>query len=146
MKTGTRLSATSTAPLIDRTIRSQNCHLPAACILKAKNAVDVAIMLRIVRDLGAQFSIRSGGMNPNPGFSSIGGNGVLIDLENLNTMRLSEDRKTVAVGPGARWGEVYKYLDPHGISAVGSRSPVPAVGGFIAGCGKWTKLQDNTID
>ena len=124
------------ALLIRSTARSQNCHLSAACILKAKSPVDVSIMLRILKDQGTQFSIRSGGMNPNPGFSSIGADGVLIDLGHLNTMCLSDDGLTVAVGPGARWGEVYKYLDPHGISAVGARSPIPAVGGFIAGGGK----------
>ena len=93
-------------------------------------------MLRVVRDLDTKFSVRSGGQNPNPGFGSIGTDGVLIDLANMSTSRISADRSTVAVEPGARWGNIYKYLDPFGLSAVGSRSPVPGVGGFLAGGGE----------
>ena len=116
--------------------RSSNCHLPAACILKAERSADVAVVLRIVTTVGTKFAVRSGGQDPNPGFGSIDGSGILIDLARLNSTSISRDKKSVEVGPGARWGQVYKYLDPYGLSAVGARSPVPAVGGFLTGGGK----------
>ena len=90
--------------------------------------------------LEIQFAVRSGGQDPNPGFGSIDGSGILIDLARLNMTSISADKKTIHVGPGARWGEVYKYLDPYGLSAVGARSPVPAVGGFLTGGGESKRL------
>jgi len=116
-------------------LRSQNCWLPAACITEVHNVVDVAIILRIVTFFGSKFAVRSGGLNPNPGFGSIDGSGVLIDVGNMNALQISADHKSVIVGPGARWGEVYNYLDPYGVSAIGGRSPVPAVSGFLTGGG-----------
>lgn len=116
--------------------RSKNCHLPAACIIEPRTSADVAITLKIIQLFEPQFSVRSGGQNPNPGFGSIDQRGVLIDLRQFNGTKISGDRETVTVGAGARWGDVYKYLDPYNVSAVGSRSPVPAVGGFLAGGGE----------
>ena len=89
--------------------------------------------------VGTKFSVRSGGQDPNPGFGSIDGSGILIDLARLNSTSISADKKSVEVGPGARWGQVYKYLDPYGLSAVGARSPVPGVGGFLTGAGKFSR-------
>ncbi|KAL9119094.1 MAG: hypothetical protein Q9187_004351 [Circinaria calcarea] len=83
----------------------------------------------------SKFAVRSGGQNPNPGSGSIDGSGVLIDMAHINALQISADTKSVNVGSGARWGEVYKYLDPYGLSAVGARSPIPAVGGFLMGGG-----------
>ena len=38
--------------------------------------------------------------------------GITIDLKYLNGVELSEDRETASIGPGNRWGEVYKKLEP----------------------------------
>lgn len=67
--------------------------------------------------------MRSGGHNGNPGFASIDHNGVLIDLVNLNRIELSKDKKTVKLGPGNRWGDVYNFLDKNGVTVVGGRAP-----------------------
>jgi len=39
----------------------------------------------------------------------------------INQKILSADKKTVAVGPGDRWKEVYDYLTSYNLAAVGGR-------------------------
>lgn len=77
--------------------------------------------------------MRSGGHNPNSGFASIDRSGLLIDLVKLDFLSISEDRKSVRVGPGNRWIDVYDYLDTYGLSAIGTKEPGPGVGGSILG-------------
>lgn len=78
------------------------------------------------------FAVRSGGHSPNPGFSSIQ-DGILIDLFQLNEITVSDDRETVSVGPGQRWGDVYNTLDAYDVSVIGGRIPNVGVGGLILG-------------
>lgn len=55
-------------------------------------------------------------------------------MSNLTTLELAEDERSVWVGPGHDWGEVYKYLDEHHLAAVGGRlSPVGVPGLLLAG-------------
>lgn len=59
--------------------------------------------------------------------------GVTFDLQKLNQVDVSADRKTAAIGPGNRWGNVYPKLDAMKLAMVGGRvSPVGA-GGLITG-------------
>lgn len=44
-----------------------------------------------------------------------------MDLVNLNQLKLSSDKKTLAVGPGNRWLDVYSFLTPHNLAVVGGR-------------------------
>jgi len=81
----------------------------------------------------SKFAVRSGGHNPNVGFASIDGSGVLINLGNLKNLNIAADLKSVSVGSGARWGDVYAYLDPYGISAAGGHNPPVGVGGLLLG-------------
>lgn len=99
----------------------------------AQNKNDVSLALLTVNFLKLTFATRSGGHSPNPGFSSIGQPGILIDLQNLNQLTLSSDKKSVTIGPGKRWGEVYDALDPYGVSVIGGRIPQVGVGGLILG-------------
>lgn len=77
--------------------------------------------------------MRGGGHNTNPGWASIDGSGVLIDLQKMKTLSLSDDKKVVHVGPGNRWGDVAPFLDKYELSAVGGRHLQVGVGGVILG-------------
>lgn len=59
--------------------------------------------------------------------------GIAIDLKLLNGLRLSENRETVFVGTGNRWTNVYGFLDPFNLTAVGGRAGFVGVGGFLLG-------------
>lgn len=112
--------------------RSQTCWLPAACFIRLRNTADVAAALKVIRHVGAKFAVRSGGHNPNTGFGSIDGSGVLLDLHALDSLSLSDDGLLHA-GPGSTWGEVYDFLDPHGVSAIGGRHYTVGLPGFLLG-------------
>jgi FAD/FMN-containing dehydrogenase len=46
---------------------------------------------------------------------------ITIDLVNMNERKLSTDTKTVAIGPGNRWKDVYDYLTPYNLAVIGGR-------------------------
>lgn len=80
------------------------------------------------------FAIRSGGHAAEEGAANID-DGVTIDLRGLNTIELSNDKKTVAVGAGNTWDKVYNELDGLGLSVNGGRTAGVGVGGLSLGGG-----------
>jgi len=66
------------------------------------------------------FAVKSGGHAAFPGASSIEG-GITVDLVNMKELKLSSDKKTLAVGPGNRWLDVYSFLTPYNLAVVGGR-------------------------
>lgn len=83
--------------------------------------------------LKTKFAIRSGGHGDVPGFNSVGSSGVLIALQNLKTLAISADKKSVTIGTGNRWRDVYEYVAEQGVTVVGGREPPVGVGGFLLG-------------
>jgi hypothetical protein len=71
---------------------------------------------------------------PISGYANING-GVLIGLTNLNQLQLCADKSHVPVGPGNRWEDVYKYLEPYGPVALGGRVGNAGVPGLLLGVG-----------
>jgi len=107
----------------------QQANTTPYCIYQPQDAQDVAIALEILQKTQCPFGIRSGGHGRLAGESSISA-GVLIDLSCLKKLQLSEDKSVCHVGPGHRWVDVYTYLNPLGLTAVGGRSSSVGVGGF----------------
>lgn len=71
---------------------------------------------------------------PIPGYANTNG-GVLISLAKLNQLQLSSDKSCVSVGPGNRWEDVYNYLEPYGLIALGGRVGNVGVAGLLLGGG-----------
>lgn len=61
--------------------------------------------------------------------------GATIDLGAFQDVTISADQKTVDIGPGANWGQVYAVLDPAGLSAQGGRVGTVGVSGLLLGGG-----------
>lgn len=78
------------------------------------------------------FAIKSGGHNPNQNYSSVDG-GPLINLKGLNEINYDANTGTVRVGPGNRWSDVAKALEPYNVTAVGGRIGHVGVGGYLLG-------------
>src|SRR5437868_5163907 len=114
--------------------RSMRAWLPPQVIFVPTSAQDVAKSIKIINFFSVPFAVRSGGHTPFPGSSSISG-GILISLQNLTTLTLSESKDLVSVGPGNRWINVYEFLEPHNLAVVGGRVPSVGVGGLITGGG-----------
>ena len=91
------------------------------CVVFPTSAEDVSAVIRVLLQYpSVPFAVKSGGHNPNAGFSSVNG-GVLISLQNSDETTLSPDRKTAEVGPGARWADAVAGLEPYGLTVVGGR-------------------------
>ncbi|GAW14087.1 hypothetical protein ANO14919_034790 [Xylariales sp. No.14919] len=113
---------------------SSNSWLPAACFVRPADTHGVAEVLKVVKKTGATFAVRGGGHNFNPGFSSVKGYGIVLDLRDLNTLHLDGER-ILQVGAGNTWGAVFSFLDESGLSAIGSRQNDLGVSGFLLGGG-----------
>lgn len=121
---------------------SRGAHLTPHCFLAPESTFEVSLALQaLVRTNkttteGCKFAIRSGGHTHFAGAAGIQ-DGVTIDLGRLNGVQYHESNNSVLVGPGAVWGDVYRYLDaldpPKMV--VGGRSASVGVGGMVLGGG-----------
>ncbi len=114
-------------------IRSQTCWQKPACVVTPNSPQELSVIVLVLTTLKTKFAIRGAGHKPSPGFNSIGSDGVLIALQNLNCLSISADKKTVTVGSGNRWTNVYDYLRPYKRQAIGGREPMVGVPGFLLG-------------
>ena len=99
---------------------------------KADFAVCFCILVSAWYSL-AYLQIKSGGHSPNPGFSST--KGVLVALHRIGGVIHDSASQTAVIGTGMIWDDVYKALEPHGVSVLGARAPGIGVGGFLLGGG-----------
>ncbi|KAF8714596.1 fad binding protein, partial [Rhizoctonia solani] len=81
-----------------------------------------------------EFAIRGGGHTPNPGWASTD-SGVLISLSGLTAIQVSQDKQSVVIGAGNRWGDVYAKTGEYGVTVTGGRISPVGVSGFLLGGG-----------
>ncbi|KAI5787707.1 hypothetical protein DFH27DRAFT_222679 [Peziza echinospora] len=117
---------------------SQTDYKKPSCIFLPVEAADVARAVAVLDTCGAVFAVRGGGHMTPPGFSNID-DGVLISLSKLKQLELNPavegKTRTVDVGPGNRWRDVSRYLQPHNLVAVGGRVATVGVPGVVLGGG-----------
>lgn len=114
---------------------AQAIEIRPLCIISVQNSKDVSTAVRtltfsnVANRFQCPFAIRSGG-NAIYGYSNLQ-SGIVIDVSAINSISISEDKKTTSVGPGAKWEEVYFKLDAIGFGCPwrsgcwsGSRWPV----------------------
>lgn len=89
-------------------------------------------MLKALIDTKCHFAIKGGGHDRTPGSSNADG-GVTIDLVRLNQVQVAKDRKSVKLGAGSRWQDVYTALEKEGLMASGGRVAGIGVGGLTLG-------------
>lgn len=89
-------------------------------------------ILNLVKEHQCHFAIKSGGHARFAGASNADG-GVTIDLVRLNSIKLSADKKSVTIGAGNRWAEVYRSLEAEDLTVIGGRVATVGVGGVILG-------------
>lgn len=89
------------------------------------------ISLRALSDLN---QVRGGGHSMVPGFSST--KGIQISMSNFNDIRYDETTKTVDVGAGCLWDEVYSYMSELNRNVVGGfAAEGVGIGGYLLGGG-----------
>jgi len=109
-------------------------QLSPAAIALPGNAQEVALIVKALIAAQQPFAIRSGGHTNWPGSNNING-GVVIDLSQITHVWVSTDSKTVDIGPGGKWRDVYAELDKHGLAVAGGREGNVGVAGLILGGG-----------
>lgn len=114
---------------------STRSWLKPACIFAPVDAEQLSFAVTNLAECGVKFAIRGGGHMPIASANGIGSEGVLISCTNLDTLALSSDNKTLSVGPGPRWTEIYTALDGTGYGVVGARIGPVGVPGFLLGGG-----------
>ncbi|KAJ6199365.1 hypothetical protein J3E72DRAFT_215880 [Bipolaris maydis] len=114
---------------------SETCYAFPSCVIQPRNATDVSTAIQIVKFFQVKFSVRSGGHSPNPGWSSIGSEGILLDLQRLDFVTLSGNGTVASLGPGGRWSNAMTVLNAQGVSVQGGRLGQVGVGGLLLGGG-----------
>jgi hypothetical protein len=103
-----------------------------ACVILPTSAEEVSQALSIIKDHQCHFAVKSGGHGMFSGASNAQ-HGITMDLRNLNSLQVSDDRLTTSVGTGTKWGEVYRELEPMNLTVSGGRDTQIGIGGFILG-------------
>lgn len=113
---------------------AQQASVDPYCIFKPISGTQASVAVLISRLSKCPFAVKSGGHAAFAGASSIEG-GITIALERLTDISVSNDKKTVAIGPGNRWYDVYTTLQPSNIAVIGGRVSGIGVGGLTLGGG-----------
>src|SRR4051794_18541643 len=99
-------------------------------VVRCKAPEDVAQAIAFARREGLPLALRSGG-HCFAGRSSTAG--VVIDVSGMRAVSISDD--TVAVGAGARLGDVYDALGAHGRTIAAGCGPTVGIAGLTLGGG-----------
>jgi hypothetical protein len=78
--------------------------------------------------------VANGGHSTVPGASNLDG-GITLDLSALASISVAADNASVRIGTGTRWRDVYRSLDPIGLTVAGARAGSVGAGGFLLGGG-----------
>lgn len=113
----------------------QQSELTPSCRFYPQGARDIQEALAdILIPLKVNIAIESGGHSSVAGASNVH-LGVTIDLSALSKVKIAEDGKSVYVGPGARWRDVYTKLEARNMTTSGGRVADVGVGGYVLGGG-----------
>jgi FAD/FMN-containing dehydrogenase len=77
----------------------------------------------------------------NPGFSST--TGVQIAMSNFNGTKIDLPARTIKVGSGLTWDQVYEKLESTGMNVVGGRLPGVGVAGLTLGRGECLRYRES---
>lgn len=104
------------------------------CIFNAPSKDSISVLILLSRLTSCPFAVKSGGHAAFQGASNIEG-GITVSLKALNSITVSKDKKTVAIGPGNTWNAVYSALTPQNLAVIGGRVAPIGVGGLTTGGG-----------
>ncbi|KAF2839940.1 FAD-binding domain-containing protein [Patellaria atrata CBS 101060] len=113
---------------------AKQAEIIPACRVEPASAEEITFILKTVIEHQCNFAIKGGGHARHAG-SSNADNGVTIDLAKMNQVEIASDRKTVKVGGGAVWLDVYTAVEAEGLMVIGGRVGDVGVGGLTLGGG-----------
>lgn len=115
-------------------------------VIQAADVTDVLAGVEYARENGLDLSIR-GGSHSAPGFGTCDG-GVVVDLVNMNGVRVDPERKTARAEGGCTWAHFNHATYAFGLATTGGIVGSTGVGGLTlgGGIGYLTRRHGLTID
>lgn len=115
-------------------------------IVQCENAADVISAVNFGREHDLDTSIHGGGHN-GPGLALVD-DGLVIDLSNMNSVRVDPQNKTARVEGGCTWGDVDHATHAFGLATPSGVISTTGVGGLTLGGGHGylTRKHGLTID
>lgn len=114
---------------------TSSAFLGPACVFEPSDSYQMADAVLTFQNFTSPFAVRGGGHMPIADAANINSTGVLLSTAGLSQVQVSDDKKTVNIGPGNHWVDVYKGLEPYGLTVVGGRLGVVGVPGLLLGGG-----------
>jgi FAD/FMN-containing dehydrogenase len=108
----------------------------AHAVIEPGSEGDLALMMQLISQKRIPFAVKGGGHTTNPWFSST--KGLQISMARFNKIVYQETDKSLVVGAGCLFDEVYKELERLGIKrniVGGSATGGVGVAGFLLGGG-----------
>jgi FAD/FMN-containing dehydrogenase len=99
---------------------AQQSAMKPLCVFKPVKTLDISTLVLIARLYQCPLAVKGGGHAAWAGASSVE-DGITVSLENFRQAKVASDKKTVDVGPGLRWSDVYTAVEQDGLSVVGGR-------------------------
>lgn len=116
-----------------RTIYNAMIDKHPGLIVKCANVADVISTVNFGREHGLDTSIHGGGHN-GPGLA-LADDGLVIDLSNMNSVRVDPQKKTARVEGGCTWGDVDHATHAFGLATPSGVISTTGVGGLTLGGG-----------
>ena len=104
-----------------------------ALVVRCTGAADVIAAVGFARSNDLPLAVRGGG-HSIAGFSTCD-DGIVIDLSQMNGVRVDPDARRATVGAGAVWADVDHETQAHGLATTGGLVSSTGVAGFTLGGG-----------
>jgi len=104
-----------------------------ALVVRCAGAADVIAAVGFARSHYLPIAVRGGGHSV-AGFSTVD-DGIVIDLSQMNGVRVDVDARRAVVGGGAVWADVDHETQAHGLATTGGLVSSTGVAGFTLGGG-----------
>ena len=116
-----------------RTIVAGGFDLRPAAIVRVADASDVAHVVRVARETGAELAVRSGG-HSNAAHGSTDG-GIVIDLRDMKALEVDVAGRTAWAEAGLTAGEYTSAVAAHGLATGFGDTGTVGIGGITLGGG-----------
>lgn len=108
--------------------------LRPTCRITPTTSLETSQLIKYLNQHKLDVSVTSGGHSTIIGASNLNA-GITLDLSALSNISISSDNSSVSFGSGTRWFDVYKKLDPYGLTVTGGQAGSVGTGGYLLGGG-----------